>query len=383
MCDAFSSLISGSDLTTYDPYDLWKTEIGCFVKNIYRSHKLLGLIPAGTLAIFDIINNNTRFFCNAQEYPIVRAWATLILVNHYKRKNDKSYLTHVIEHLSWLYNNSCEGYSGHCWGLGFNYLTDNDVNYDSNTPLATMTPYALEAFVKYREISQDPSFDDVFCSIYNFFVKDIKVLEETDEYMITSYSPVDDRRVVNAASYYMYSLSLLIPYIDNDNLDSVLMKIQKLYAFLVKSQNSDGSWYYSVIGKSFIDCFHSCIVIKNIIKTSQILKLEGSQLVVENGYRYLIDNFFVTEKGLFKRFSKNNKPNVVKFDLYDNAEMLNLGFLLNDRQLIRRLSHTIECSFCEGDDIYSQIDVFGFKRNKNMLRWAVMPYLFALSELDI
>ena len=50
-----------------------------------------------------------------------------------------------------------------------------------------------------------------------------------------------------------------------------------------------------------------------------------------------------------------------------------------DKSLMDLLQDSIKKVFCDGQDIYSQIDIFGRKINKNMLRWAVMPYLYALS----
>ena len=53
---------------------------------------------------------------------------------------------------------------------------------------------------------------------------------------------------------------------------------------------------------------------------------------------------------------------------------------MGDEETFRRLSGSILISFFDGDDIYSEIDLFGVKRNKNTLRWAVMPLVFALSQ---
>jgi hypothetical protein len=55
---------------------------------------------------------------------------------------------------------------------------------------------------------------------------------------------------------------------------------------------------------------------------------------------------------------------------------------MSDKDLVRMLSSSIQRSFCDGQDIYSQIDFLGMRRNKNMLRWAVMPYLYALSQIE-
>lgn len=373
-----------NDLSTFDPYDIWKTAGGFLVKDFYNHYPNLGLIPAALFTLYDFfLNNDCRKFYSAQEYPIVRAWAALILLNLYKHDRRESTINNVILHLDWLKQNTCHDYSGHCWGLGFKYAVSEDLIYDGNMPLSTMTPYPLEAFVNYTEISKSDAYLDVIRSVYSFFENDIQILEETEEYLVTSYAPLPDRKVVNAVSYSMYSLAILLPYIDEREQKRLGRKINKLFAFLIKSQNADGSWFYSPEGHSFIDCFHSCIVLKNIIKTNRVFPLPGSEQIVAQGYLYLKNNFFVEKLGLFKRFSKSNKPSIVQFDLYDNAEMLNLAILMGDGSLVSLLRKAIEKNFCVGEAIYSQIDCLGKKRNKNMLRWAVMPYLYSLSEYEL
>jgi len=158
-------------------------------------------------------------------------------------------------------------------------------------------------------------------------------------------------------------------------------KIAKLYAFIRDQQRVDGSWLYSPDGNSFIDCFHSCIVLKNLIKASKFIALDNCEAVIHSGYNYIKQNF-LSGNGLARRFSVSNKPSMIRYDLYDSAELMSLSALTGDHELVANLSRNIELSFVRGQDIYSQIDIIGRRRNKNMLRWAVMPYLHALSQLD-
>ena len=370
------------DMSTYDPYDIWKTAFGFYIKALFNRNRWLGLVPAAALTVFDTyVNNRLRLFYSRQEYPIIRALAALALMNLFKEEQSERFLEWTKTHLHWLENHSCTGFSGHCWGLNFNYAVTKSIVYDSNTPLATMTPYALEAFIEYRDLSGDCAFDELIRGIFRFFDRDIKVMEETNDYMITSYGPFRDRIVTNAVSYAMYCFAMLLPYVNSDEEKRARERVSKLYAFVRRSQGSDGAWAYSPEGSSFIDCFHSCIVLKNLIKTNRIVPLDGCMEVVERGYRYLQDEFFDDGYVLFRRFSLQNKPSIVKFDLYDNAEMLSLAILLNDQELTGRLDASIRRTFCDGNDIYSQIDVFGRRHNKNTLRWAVMPYVYALSKL--
>ena len=109
--------------------------------------------------------------------------------------------------------------------------------------------------------------------------------------------------------------------------------------------------------------------------------MEGASDVVLKGTAYLKDNFYDSESGLYKRFSITNKPSFIKWDLYDNAEMLNLLELTNDIESARNLNTRIREHFVRGSKIYSQINYFNKKRKKDTLRWAVMPYIYALSYL--
>lgn len=373
-----------NELLTYDPYDIWKTPLGLLAKRVFNSNKSFGLIPAGALTLFDnFLNNRLRLFYAPQEYPIVRALAALSLLNVFQKSHEQRHLSFARTHLEWLASHPSSGYNGYGWGLGFTHAVSSEIIYDSNTPFSTITPYPLEAFIQYAQVSGDTQFDDVIRGVYVFLEKDLVVMKETENYLVTSYGPIHDRIVTNAVSYSMYSYALLLPYVHPREREDVIHKIKRLYAYIQYHQRPDGSWLYSPEGNSFIDCFHSCIIIKNLLKTNSLIGLDSCNDVISAGYDYLIKNHLNTREFLFKRFSKRNKPSIIKFDLYDNAEMLNLSILIRDDQLVKKLSHSINQHFCRGTDIDSQIDIFNVRRNRNMLRWAVMPYLYASSLMLI
>ena len=352
------------------------------MKKLYNRWPRAGTAPAAIFALFDdLVNNNIRLFYRRQEYPIVRAMAALCLLNLYKRDREPLLLKYARQHVEWLLANSCRGYSGHCWGLGFPNAVGKDLIYSRDTPFSTMTPYPLEALVGYSQASRDTRLHAAIQSILAFFENDIKVMEEDAEALATSYGPFCDRTVINAVSYTMYSYSLLLPYAPMQERQRITFKIRKLYTYIQRHQRADGSWFYSPHGRSFIDCFHSCIVLKNVIKCGRIVELDGSVALVARGYEYLKSSFLDERAWLFKRFSVANKPGLIRFDLYDNAEALNLALLLGDSGLAQRLLASVLQHFCSGFDIYSQIDIFGGRRNKNTLRWAVMPLLYAASQM--
>ena len=374
------SYLIQDDLSTHDPYDIWKTDRGSNIKKVYYRHKYIGLLPAGALTIYDLyINNSFRMGYKKQEYPIVRAQAVLTLLNLYKQEERDIYLEYAKKHIDWLLENSSKGYSGYCWGTGFKIVISQTLVYDKNVPFSTNTPYILEAFHHYYQLTKEPKILEVIKSIYNFYQEDILVLEEDENILITSYGPFKDRVVTNAVAYTMFAYSIFYNYCDNKK--EITNKIKKMHNFILSVQEENGSWIYAPYDKnSFIDCFHSAFVLKNLIKTAQNTSIEIESKIIEDGYNYILKNFYDKEHHLFKRFSLSNKPSLVKFDLYDNAEMLYLAKLMGDTELIEELEKSIH-KFYGKNTIYSVIERFNQKKNPNTLRWAVMPYLLAESML--
>ncbi len=377
-CQLIKKHLFPNNLSTYDPYDIWKTRIGMKIKKLYYKNKYLGIFPAGSLTLYDFyLNNRLRVGYKKQEYPVVRAQAVLALLNLYKRdKKSEDYLRYAKIHIDWLLENSSKGYSGYCWGTGFEIVISDTLIYDKNVPFSTNTPYILEALFSYYQITKDDEVLRVLKTVYQFYEKDLLVLEEDEHLLITSYGPFKDRVVTNAVSYTMFAYSIFYQFIEDKAY--IEKKIKKMYNFIVSVQQEDGSWFYAPYDKnSFIDCFHTVFVLKNIIKSQKVIQLQAEN-TIEKGYSYLQNSFYDKKYGLYKRFSISNKPSIIKFDLYDNAEMLLLAKLKGDLVTVERLEKSI-LQFVDKHNIYSVIDFLGFKKNRNTLRWATMPYILARS----
>jgi hypothetical protein len=373
-----------SSLSTYDPYDIWKTDIGVNIKKLYYRNKYIGLVPAGVITIYDLyINNNKRKNYTTQEYPITRAQAAITLLNMYEQEKNLQYIEYAKKHIDWLLENRCTGYSGYCWGMNYDWVYTATETYDKNTPFSTHTPYPLEALVQYYNITKDETVLEAIKSVFLFLENDIKVMKETEDMLILSYGVEKDRIVTNANSYSMYMYALLIDFLPEQE-EYIKGKIKKLYNFIISVQQDNGSWLYSPYDDdTFIDCFHSAIVVKNIIKTGRLTFLEDVDTVSTRGYTYIIKSFMNEEYNLCKRFSISNKISLTKFDLYDNAEVLNLAIMQDDKETVQKLSNAIQKHFInEKNEVASMIDLLGKRKNFNHLRWAVVPYLNTLSKME-
>lgn len=369
-------------LETPDPYDVWNMKIGQLVKRAYYKFKLAGSLPAAILTLFDFyLNNKLKLGYTPREYPIVRAFMVLINLELYKNSFQEKYLSLAEDSLKWLAGNYSRGYSGYCWGINMPWVS-KIATYSEDTPHVTHTPYALEAFVYYQRETGIERYNLIIDSVLNFLDNDLNKMIDAPRTLALSYSPKEETRiVVNANSYAMFCYALLY---GKDPIGRMHLKdkIVRLYNFIISNQNEDGSWFYFADKNkgNFIDCFHSCFILKNIYKTNMIVSLPNADEVIARGYKYLKENFLDKRRGLFKRFSITDRPSLVKYDLYDNAEMLNLSVLLRDTNLKEALSASIKNNFVTGGDIYSHIIFPNLRINKNTLRWAVFPYLYALSK---
>lgn len=371
------------ELRSYDPYDVWMTKTGILIKALFNRNKYLGIMPAAAITIWDhFLNNKSRLFYKKREYPIVRAQAIMALLNLYSKYKKEVYLKVAKTHIDWLIANSCKGFAGHCWGLGFEWAAGEDLDYNENTPFTTHTPYVLEAIHNYIQITGNLEYVTYIHSIFKFYEKDVEVIFEDETRLATSYGPSKDRLVTNAVSYTMYAYAIFLDYFP-DKRQTLNKNVERLYNFVKGEQRKDGSWLYSPQDESsFIDCFHSCFILKNIYKTNKIVPLSNAEQVIARGYDYLKLNLYDSGNGLFKRFGISNKPSLIKYDLYDNAEVLHLAVLLGDMEFAKELSGYIAQNFIKGEDIYSVIDVLKLKKNRNTLRWAQMPFLYALSAFN-
>lgn len=377
-----SKCMDADSLETYDPYDIWKTSLGFQIKNLFNKNRYVGGVLAVSATLFDMLNQRRRLFYEKQEYPVVRAFAALISLNEYKNSQEAVCLNVAKQHIDWLVENRTEGYKNYCWGINIKLPVAKDLIYPKNTPFSTNTPYVLEALIAYYKISNDKAILKVILSVYAFLEDDIKIMLETESELATSYGPFKDRIIVNAVSYSMYSYALLLDFLPEQS-SYIKNKIQKMYNFIKNNQNEDGSWFYAPLdNRSFIDCFHSCFILKNLIKTMVYVPLNNGDEVVANGYAYVKSAFFDSETDLCRRFSMSNKPSIIKWDLYDNAEMINLALLLKDYKFATIINKSVKRHFIKGEEIYSQINYLGKRINRNTLRWAVMPYLYAESKLS-
>lgn len=373
----------GPDLLTYDPYDLWKTKLGLRLKKHYYEK---GKVTIPIIAPFYLLDTYAprlvRLFIKPQEFPIVRAFAAMSALNLYSITSEQKYIDLAAVSTKWLIENRLENFHGACWGLGMPWMTKTGYSA-TTTPFISVVPYCVEALLKYSDQTGDKRSKEVALTSLDYLEKDLQRLLETPNNLALSYGPSKERRIVingNAYAMMLYALlSVRIP-----TMKSLLLERASHICNFIKSQQlPDGSWLYYADREpgNFIDCFHSCFVLKNLIKYS-VISGEDVSAIVDKGVGYVLNHFIDKSYGLARKFSVSAHPSMVKFDLYDQAELLNLLLVTNNNKQAESLHNQIFKYFyinSKGTFGY-QIDFFGRLNKMLYLRWAVMPMVYVLSK---
>jgi hypothetical protein len=373
----------GPDLTTYDPYDLWKTKLGLWLRRLYYQK---GIVAAPLVAPFFLLDlyapRVVRAFIGPQEYPTVRAMAVMAALNLHQVEPDPRYLALAEASAGWLLENNSPGYHGACWGLNFPWITKGGY-YPPTTPFITHTPYCVEALFHCFDATGRQKYYDAAVSSLDFLEFDLKVIYRDGERIAMGYGPGDETRVVVNANSYAAMLYALLATRIPERREPLLAKAAQLKNFVTAAQNPDGSWfYYSDDGPgNFIDCFHSCFVLKNLVKYG---RLTGCPLddVVARGLDYVMKHFVDPSLGLARRFTLSANPSLVKFDLYDQAELINVLLLCGRLEDAEKMLQAVLKHFYLPDQksFGYQIDIFGMLNRMCYLRWAVMPMTLVLTE---
>lgn len=379
------ALPSLSQLESYDPYDLWSTNVGVKVRESFYRGDLLGKLGAVTVASIDwLFPETSRQLTGASKriYPISLAHWILAKAD-ISEDEGAEYLKLLIDTSAVHTSDSV------AWGLGFPWMSKNGL-YDERTPFITHTPYSMEALLHLAK--HCPGIAEQAHELFlktRTFLDSLEIMAESDTTLALSYAPIyEPRIVVNANSYaaFAYALHHEVGLAAGTDVSDINLRLRKLVHWVLSQQQADGSWLYYADDQpgNFIDCFHTCFVLKNLIKVAQHFvdaDKEAIQKAVDLGHTYL-RNHFVNDTGLMNRFTVRDIKDPYVFDLYDQAEYL--GVLI-DRGLCaeaRAFSENVIKRFAKHNILYSKIDLFGRLWGKDFYRWGILPFLYQLNRLE-
>ncbi|MBF0370228.1 MAG: hypothetical protein HQL52_12300 [Magnetococcales bacterium] len=335
-----------TNTATFDPADLFGTPYGILVKKIWYRNKYLAVLPALPLLLVDfLLPGLKRLFVKKRQHAICLAHWGLGCLNlaevHPERKDE--FLEKAKSCLKTINDLAVETPNGLGWGIHLNWQTIDGL-IPANTPCHTQTAYVFELLDRLNKIEPSSEYDALLAKIVQHTAHDYRQVDlPTVDGPITGYSIVDERTVVNSQSYR--AMILIRGYqLLRDPL--LLNHFNPSLDFVLQSQNPDGSWPYAV-KESFIDCYHTCFVLKNLFKIEKNLKALGTdhhlpedlldrvQTALQTGTAFF--NNFLLKDGLPTPFALRHRPVSYLWDSYDIAESVNLLNLQQDDRTIGQI----------------------------------------------
>lgn len=358
----------------YDPYDIWATSYLGSLKQGWGTGSFVSKAVLPIVGVIELISPILfrRLMCLKKNcYPHVEAMLSYVS----KTQSNEDLLLYFSE------NRVMD--SG--WGLPFAWYSKNGV-YGANIPYVTNTPYIMEALLRF---AIQPSLYTESMELFHgtwAFLESLKVMHESENELALSYAPIDEpRMVVNANSYAAFAYALHAVHGKQEAREIARKKCEMIVRWVVHQQGKDGSWLYYADqdAGNFIDCFHSCFVVKNLLKVSKLLPdLSGViQPVATLGWVYIRRELYDPASGLCRRFAVRAQRDPFRWDLYDQAEYLGLLVDFGLLEEAESFAARVENKFRKGEHWYCRIDVLNRRWGKDFLRWGIVPFWYHSARL--
>ena len=358
--------------TSYDHQSFFASDLGRRAKALYYTNPVLGTMAVSPMIFCEaFVPSARRIFWKRQRFPIADAHYAMGFAFLSQVFQNKQYYKRAVHFLEVLKQTRSAGYDHYCWGYPFNWETRRGTMREG-TPLITTVPYVYEAFRQVYQIDKNEDWRDIMRSIAEHAFRDYHDFETSANASSCSYNPEpgEPGGVINASAYRAF----LLTQAGMDFAEERYQKVaQRNLNFVLQSQNSDGSWYYSIDGeRDFVDHFHTCFVLKALAKIEDLTRNQECTTAIERGVAYYLRNLF-DEEGLPKPFSRRPRMTVYRRELYDYAECINVAVLLRGRfpELDDTLSRLVNLNGWQKTDgsFRARQLLFGWD-NTTMHRWA-------------
>jgi hypothetical protein len=329
--------------TSYDHQSYYASKLGRAAKAWYYRRPLLGALAVAPMVVSEALAPSARrFFWKRQRLPIADAHYAMGFGFLANLNKDENAYRKAIHYLEVLLETRCPGYEDYGWGYPFDWETRTGT-IKQGTPLITTVPYVYEAFSQVYAIDMDEKWLRIMHAIAEHALNSYRDMELSPGSASCGYTPAPDDPcgVVNASAYRAFLLTKAgIELSEAHYLDAARRNLN----FVLGAQNADGSWFYAMDGtRDFVDHFHTCFVLKALAKIEELKGSPECRGAIERGVDYYTKNLF-DPSGLPLPFSRRPRLTVYRRELYDYAECINLGVLLDGRfpKLDQILSRVVE-----------------------------------------
>jgi hypothetical protein len=316
--------------SSQDQYDFWASPLGQWAKALYYRHKILAAPVVTPFVLLDAFIPALRTMASPPRcFPIADAHYAMGFFLLAKADQDIRWVQRGKGFLVELKASRCNEFNHYSWGYPFDWETRIGT-IKADTPLITTTPYGYEAFEAGYETTGESEYLEIMKSVGVFVFENFNETEVSPGVFACSYTPIDNRRVVNANAYRAFLLMTAGEQFKRKDWQAAA---KRNLAFVLSSQQADGSWLYAMDGKDqFVDNFHTCFVLKNLYKIWQITDEPAVLDAIRRGFEFY-KQFLLDQNGQPIPYARAQHLTLYRRELYDYAEGINLALLLKDIDL--------------------------------------------------
>ena len=334
----FVSWLDRHGEVSLDFQSIYAGKYGQWAKSRYYRSRRTGTLAVAPLVLCEAVFPTARRFCyHPQRFPIGDAHYAMAFAKRYECAGNETDLCRAVHFLEALVASAVVGKHGIGWGYPFNWVTIDGV-IPTGTSLITTLPYVYEAFRAVYVLTGEPKWREVLVLIAQHALYDYKSRDCGSLGKCSPYTPSlnDSGLVVNASAYRGFLLSQAA--VDLGGSDYLAAAEENL-EFVRRAQNPDGSWFYAMDGRrDFVDHFHTCFVLKSLLKAEQAIGSGVSNDAISRGLDFYLEHLF-DHKDLPRPFARPPRLIVYRRELYDYAEAINLLTLAatwDERASVRR-----------------------------------------------
>lgn len=369
---AIDYFLSLNGFRSFDPYDGLKSPIGW---HLLRNSQLLLRVWQQFVRLFPINLRPILGIKKIEHTKAVSDFASAYSILFAKTRNEK-YKQKAVELFDTLERIGSPTPNGLGWGLRFPFAT-RFVKADATQPNIFQTINAINSFLDGYDAFKNPHYIEIAKKGFTFLKDDLGFIE-SDDTIYWRYWTGLSVEIFNVSGLMIGLCARMGAVTGNREYTTYS---QKLFNYIKKAQNLDGSWYYSADSKGwFIDGFHTGYILEGICRGI----LEGAiqkDSTLERGIDYYLGHFF-TKEGIPRYYYNSTYP----IDGQNTAQALQtLYFILNANFAVQDL---ITQSFERIDDLlWNKKGYYNYKKSKLLMyttpmhRWVTGPMLLALSYL--
>jgi len=305
-------------------------------------------------------------------------------LNLYEAKKDKKYLQIAREILKWLIDNQSIGYPGYSWGYPFDW--QSEIHIPAGTPSSVVTVTVGYAFLRAHKILNKTDYLPIIRGIAEFISKGLNIFKPAQNEICFSYTPLDDKQVINANLFAGDYLARAAKVLNDENLQQFA---QQIYNYTIRCQNPDGSFYYYGPEQEprpgirhnlkLIDHFHTGFVLRTLQSLSENVNGESKDPIVEKGLQFYLDHLF---DGVIPNYTPNFKYPVNVHSVSEALLTLNqFKAFPNAKEKLEQFFPWVIKNFQDKSG-YFYYNYFPFRKVRiAYLRWGQAWIFYALTQL--